>query len=402
MHPFPVSHCRRVLVFLLTWLTLSGCYGLSRVQAAAATPTAPTIIQLPTQRPSGDALNDVIWVTFYPAKTSVRPAPAIVLLHPIGEGQGDLSDRFMHHLAQQFADRGIGCALMTLPWHSQRLRPHIDNLFHYIGPNIDDVLQAFSQSSSDVSTVTTWLTQRSDVDPHRLGVVGISLGAIIAHLAMGQDPRLTAGVAMEGGGNLPELYHTSAEVILHGKPASKPLTAADFARLSAVDPANNAQGNRPRHVLMIEAARDLYIPPTDATFLWKALGRPPIQWLDTNHFAFLLTGDTLVNAAATYMNAIWDGKPEGSFAIPRVRAVTIKFGWLYEFSGFTTPDIQWQFLGFGARSDHLSLFDLNLGESGRGPFASFAVTATPYFDVGVAQTVRGRPIQPYISWHLVF
>lgn len=386
--------------FLL--VALCGLIGAAPCRAASSPTSAPVIVRLPSQKPSGNALNDTIWVTFYPAKAPGGPTPAIVLLHPIGEGQGDLSDRFMHRLAQQIADRGIAVALMTLPWHSQRLAPHTGNLYHYIGPNIDDVLQSMSQGSADVSTVATWLGQRPDVDAQRLGVMGISLGAIIAHLAMGQDARLKAGVAMEGGGNLPALYHTSAEVLLHGRPPGKPLTAADFARLSAVDPANYAQFNRPRHVLMIEAGRDLYVPPANATYLWKALGKPPIQWLDTNHFAFLLTGSSLADAATVYLNGIWSGKPDGTFAVPRVRAVTLKFGWLYEFSGYTTPAVQWQFLSFGTRPDHLSLFGLNLGESGRGPFASLAVTATPYIDVGVAQTVRGRPIQPYVSVHLVF
>lgn len=388
------------IVFFFAALVLCGLLNAAPVQAASA--PNPIIVQLPSQRPSGNAINDVIWVTFYPARNAAGPAPAVVLLHPIGEDQGDLSDRFMHKLAEQIADRGIGAALMTLPWHSQRRPPHTENLYHFIGPNIDDVLQAMSQSSSDVSTVTTWLSQRPDVDPHRLGVVGISLGAIVAHLAMGQDARLSAGVAMEGGGNLPALYHTSAEVILHGKPAAKPLTAANLARLSAVDPASYAQFNRPRHVLMIEAARDLYVPPADATYLWKALGRPPIQWLETNHFAFLLTGSSLANASAAYLNGIWSGKPEGTFPVPHVRTPVLKFGWLYELSGYTTPSLQWQLLAFGARRDHLSVANLNLGESGRGPFLGLAATVNPYIDVGIAQRVTGRPFQPYVSVHLVF
>ncbi len=387
----------RLLLAALAWGFLS-----SVVPCRAASTPAPIIVRLPSQKPSGNALNDTIWVTFYRGKSNVGPTPAVVMLHPIGEDQGDLSDKFMHRLAQQVADRGISCALMTLPWHSQRLAPHAANLYHFIGPNIDDVLQSFSQSSSDVGTVVTWLGGQPGVDAQRLGVVGISLGAIIAHLAMGQDARLKAGVAMEGGGNLPSLYHTSAEVILHGTPAAKPLTAADFARLSAVDPASYARFNRPRHVLMIEAGRDLYVPPADATYLWNALGKPPIQWLDTNHFAFLLTGSSLADTSAAYLKGIWSGRPDGTFAVPRVRAVTLKFGWLYEFSGYTTPALQWEFLTLGSRPDHLSLFNLNLGESGRGPFASVALTATPYIDVGVAQTVRGKPLQPYVSVHLVF
>lgn len=204
-------------MFVLWLIALFSIFGQGS-PAQAKGEIAPVIVQIPSKLPSGNPVNDKIWVEFYPASaTAVRPAPAIVLLHPIGQAADDALDKFMHHLAAHIASRGIGCAFMTLPYHLQRSPGGINSVANFVGPKVSDVVQAMSQSASDVSTVADWLSARPDVDAHRLGVVGISLGAIVAHLAMGQDARLNAGVAIEGGGNLPDLYRDSLEIRLHSE-----------------------------------------------------------------------------------------------------------------------------------------------------------------------------------------
>ena len=386
-----------LLLFLALCLACSG-------HGAAASPAPPPVtVLLPSKLPSGFAVNDQIHVTFYPAQNAASPrAPALVLLHPIGETEGGLLARFMDKLAAQMAAQGMGCALMSLPYHLGRTVGRTDSASHFIGPRVADVVQAFGQSASDVSTVADWLQTRPDTDPQRLGVMGISLGAVIAHLAMGQDPRLNAGVAVEGGGDLPSLYEGSAEVALYGHVLPELLTPEARARLSLVDPAHYAQLNQPRHVLMIEAARDLYVPPRNAEYLWNALGHPHIVWTDTNHFSFLLAGRSLSRTSAAYLQRVWAGRADDPAPLPHYFVPPIKAGWLLELNGNSAPMIALQAYSLASYHNHLSALHLDIGESGRGPYVGLATSLTPYIDAGMEHRFFGTSVQPYVSLHLVF
>jgi dienelactone hydrolase len=370
------------------------------VPAHAGASDGPTVFQIPSQMPSGDAVNDQIWFTYYRAVSASGPVPSVVILHPIGAATGDLSDRDMQRLAGSMAARGISCAVMELPYHEHRHTLGTDSVAHFIDPKRYDVVQALSQGASDVSTVAQWLGRQTGADPSRLGVVGFSLGGIVAHLAMGLDARLTAGVTINAGGDLPTLFRDSFEVKSHGHYTTP--TADEIEKLAAVDPVTYGKANRPRHVLMIQAARDVYVPPANARALWNALGRPPIIWTDTNHFAFLLAGDSLARVAVAYLDRVWSGHADDPAPLPHLSIPTLKIAYLYEFDGNSTPAVLDQFYSFAARSDHKSALHLDVGESGRGPVLALGATVNAYVDAGVLAQIHGRPVVPYVSLQLVF
>jgi dienelactone hydrolase len=378
-------------------LALTLCHPVS-CRAERAVAASPQEFSLPSPEPSGDAVNDQIWLTFYPARRlSDTPGPAVVLLHPLGADPAHLVTRFARSLAGQ----GIANAVMVLPYHTHRAHPGEQPVDAFASPDAERVAQAFSQSAADVSAVITWLSGQPSVDPRRIGVVGISLGAIITHLAMGQDDRLSAGVAILGGGNLAALRRDSLVLRLrHGTP-SAPLDADAAARLRLVDPLTYAGWNRPRRVLMIEAARDLLVPPRHARELWEALGRPPIRWVDTNHFGIGLAPRSVMRAAAVYLHSVWNPAAE-STELPRIRALTLKTGVLIGLESTVTPAIQWQAISFARRRDQMSLLHADLGWSGRGPFAGLATTLNQFVDLGIAHRLNGRSVRPYLSLHVVF
>ena len=102
---------------------------------------------------------------------------------------------------------------MTLPYHGKR-KGDVSTLGAYVGYDADKNADSFQQAASDVSTVLTWLQAQPGVDKNKVAVAGFSLGAIITHLAMGQDERISAGVAIVGSGDLPDLYKRSALIAL--------------------------------------------------------------------------------------------------------------------------------------------------------------------------------------------
>src|SRR5438067_5054764 len=114
---------------------------------------------------------------------------------------------------------------MALPYHMRRLPPGEKPGRRFVARDARKGVQAVGQSAADTSTVASWLREQPSVDPERIGTVGISLGAVVAHLAMGTDDRLGAGVALLGGGNLPRLRRRS--ILFNFPRPAPPLSASE-------------------------------------------------------------------------------------------------------------------------------------------------------------------------------
>jgi dienelactone hydrolase len=391
--------CVSSRIWLVSGLALA-LAGLDPVACLAgpAARVAPREITLPSEAPSGIAINDRIWLAFYRAQPeNGPPAPAVVMLAPLGDRRMTQMKRFARFLAA----RGIGCALVTLPYHARRYPPGDTAARHFLDPNARGAVQAMEQSVADVRTVVTWLGRQPGVDARRIGIIGVSLGAIVAHLAMGQDARLTAGVAILGAGDLGDLRRTSLTARLLGRSPTAEPDAETAARIRQVDPLQYADRNRPRRVLMIQAARDLAIPPRDAQALWEALGRPPIRWVDTNHFGLGLAVDAVMRISLAYLQSVWDGASRYDPDLPGLWAPTIKFGLLAGLDTLVAPALQWQALSFGRRN-HMALLHADLGLTGRGPFVGLAVTLNAFVDLGMGRRLAGSAVKPYLSLHVLF
>ena len=370
-------------------------------------PTAPAFCQvslppyqvrIPSERPSGNSRVDQIWLTFYPSRTS--NSPAVVVVHSLAEGRRSFLHRQLHRMAAYFAQRGIAAAVMELPYHMRRLPRGVSNLRLYTGSDAR-ALNAYDQAAADISTVAEWLRKAPGVDSAKIGIVGLSLGAILTHLAMGRDVSLSAGVAILGGGDLDRLRRESLLArLLHPNPP--PLTDEMRASLDRIDPLTFAHMNRPRRVLMIQASRDLFVPPSTATALREALGRPPIRWVDTNHFGLLFAGNDVARAAADYLFSVWAGETDNQAQIPSVRAATVKLGLLIGADFRPTPALLWESIKLGRRADHMSLFHLDIGLSGRGFFGGLGLTVNPSLDIGIGRFLGESGARPYASLHLVF
>ena len=374
-------------------------------------------LSLQTELPTGDAAVDTIQVDYYRAQ-STGMGPVVVVLPPIGSSA---RDPLMQRLARFAVSHGISAAVMTLPYHGPRWPRtegrHADAALHFLSGDPARASQAFAQSASDVTTVVSYLETRPETDKARIGVVGVSLGAIVAHLAMGRDDRLGVGVAMLGGGDLLDLslHSFSAQLLRLLHPAQRiprSLSVAQASRqLSRVDPLTYADQNRPRHVYMVAAARDAIIPPRDAEKLWRALGRPPIHWLDSNHFALRLAAQASFKASLEYFEAIWSAAtPEAKSAVgpPDFDVPTIKIGVIAQTRGTNslgiTPAVTYQLASAGTWSSHLSIAHLDVGLTGHGPFAGAALTLGSYADIGFASRLAGTVAapRPYVGLHITF
>jgi hypothetical protein len=218
---------------------------------------------------------------------------------------------------------------------------------------------------------------------------------------MGKDARISAGVAALGAGNFANNYKGSLANRFFIKPRITGYDAEDTAKLNRVDPLAFADQNQPRRVLMVQAARDAFLPPQYAQELWEALGKPPIQWLDVNHTGLSLGIGSLMKTAVAYLETAWGDEPTNLSNVPRVRVPTLKVGFMVGPDSKFTPALQWQFFSAGTRN-HLPLLHANAGMSGHGPFLGVGTAVNQFVDVGVARRLSGDKIRPYASFHIVY
>lgn len=365
--------------------------------ANAHSPTAPVKVLLASALPSGDARNDGITFTYYPADKAILAtgAPAVVMLPYLGATDAPEFHRFARYLAA----RGVASAVMTLPFHGARSVGDAP-VNHFVNAPIDTVVRTWNQASSDVSTVVTWLQAQPGVDRTRIAGAGISLGAIVLHLAMGRDARIGAGVTFLGGGDLPFIFEHSLLTKIYVRKRSRRLSPEEKTKLRTIDPLSYAGFNRPRRVLMVEGSRDLVVPPRSAQELWQALGRPPRVWIPTNHLALQFAQPQVRRASFEFLQAVWRG--ETPLRAPKLSVPTLKIGFLSGLDSNVTPALTLEPFTLGHGLHHLPLAEFNVGLTGRGLFVGVATPLSQFIDIGLARRLNGSKVRPYVSFHVGF
>ena len=379
------------------------CWGAGVARADAPAEPEPEVVQLPSTVTTGNPAVDTIRFEWYAPQhiAAGSRAPAIVALHSLG---GDIN--VPRGFARYFSQRGVGAAVVELPYHFHRALPGVSPASRFVGSDSEVVALSWKQSYADVSSVLTWLEARPDVDPNRLGANGVSLGAITIHGVMGQDPRIKAAVTFVGGGDFPYIYQNSTLLNLSlGR--RRRVGPEDIATLQPIDPLALAPNNRPRRVLMIQAARDLVIPPYASKELWNALGRPPIRWVDCGHFGLNLALPQAHRAAFAFLQSAWNdaeqnGEDTSRLRAPKIYIPTLKAGLLSGLDSNLTPAVTVQVASLGTRPDHLAWVHADVGFTGRGPYVGLAATITSFVDIGYGRRLGGRKFRPYIGTQVAF
>ena len=177
-----------------------------------------------------------------------------------------------------------------------------------VGPTWGEVVTGMI---ADGRRALDWLGAREEVDPRRLGIVGVSHGAIVGPCVMGADVRLAAGVFCMGGGDEGLLVARSRERtvrrfrrrLLRARGLRDPeaLLRAGPERPSPTDPLRYAPAVDPGRVLVVKTRWDLAVPPEAQDKLWEALGRPRRITLPLGHISFGLVYPMIARRAAAFL-----------------------------------------------------------------------------------------------------
>jgi len=212
--------------------------------------------------------NDKARAYYFEQKNKDRPAPILIILPPTG---GPI--QLVKYIAEGYAEEGF----TTLAFYRREQFFNPDKSLEY---NV----KLFRQTVIDVRRGLDFLETRPHLDMERVGIVGMSLGGIIASLATEADARIKATAIVVSAGNLPKVLATSqykrvrefrAGMIKKYQLADKD-ALVEFARpyLKHVDPITYADRIDPARLLMINGTFDNIIKIYAARDTWQAFGKP--------------------------------------------------------------------------------------------------------------------------------
>ena len=161
---------------------------------------------------------------------------------------------------------------------------------------LEQMIGRFVSTVIDIRRVVDWAQTQPDVDPERIALIGFSMGALVASVALANEPRLAAGVLVMGGADLHEILAVCDHEIEDAR--ERILKQLDWSleqfkralqeKLAGINPARLVGMADPSRVLIIEAAKDTCVPKSARDSLWHAFGRPErISYLYDHRTAFL-------------------------------------------------------------------------------------------------------------------
>jgi dienelactone hydrolase len=236
--------------------------------------------------PFGIAKNDRVAVRFY--RPSRRPPVwSLLVLHGIWRQDTEFEEK----LCRDLASNGVSSALLTLPFHWERAVADAPSGAYFLSPDPLWTSAAFRQAIVDARGVLGLLRGRGVP----VGILGFSLGGIIAHVLMGVE-QVDLGVSALAGGDTAGIVWES--MLTHAYRRGMEARGITLPRLSALwatgDPLRFAARLRPPRLRMVNARYDRLVPPRFTEALWEALGRPAIRWLPAGHITAFLFRRTIV------------------------------------------------------------------------------------------------------------
>ncbi|MGE5275297.1 MAG: alpha/beta hydrolase family protein [Verrucomicrobiota bacterium] len=192
--------------------------------------------------------------------------PAVIYLHGSGESRG----RFLLPAVWAAGRRAVGMTI-TLPSSSAGAAPG--------GSTPGELLardrRIFAADAVAVRRAVDLLARLPQVDPKRIGLVGWSLGARVAAVTAGAEPRIRATVLMSGGSLPVSAYVAQAPASLRSQVRSS---------LTEIDPLRWIARAHPGSVLLQDGRRDEIVPRAALVALADAAPRGSVvRWYPAGH-----------------------------------------------------------------------------------------------------------------------
>lgn len=189
---------------------------------------------------------------------------------------------------------------------------------------MDEMAHRIANMVIDIRRIVDWAETQPDIDRDRIGIVGFSLGAMVASVAVSNEPRLDAGILVMGSASPHDSFTTcgGAAGQMREMVSNRFKWTRDQYRnaikgpLAKVDPARFPGRVDPRNILIIEAGEDTCLPATARQQLWEVMGRPERIVYAYDHRATFyamsfLGGGSLQKEAFKFLKKVFGMTPGG-------------------------------------------------------------------------------------------
>ncbi len=211
--------------------------------------------------------------------------------------------------ALRFARADIETLLLVLPFHLRRCPEGSWSGECMISGDVVRTARAFQQTVAEVRGLVPMLRERTD----RVGIFGVSLGGIIAHLAMTVH-RFDFGVSMIAGGQAAGI--TWRGILTNYVRRDIHRAGINLALLDKLwapaSPTRIARHNRTKPILMMAGKFDQIVPSRYAAELWEALGRPAMRWYPCGHYSAAFFVESMLDHVCTFIHEACGGKSQAT------------------------------------------------------------------------------------------
>jgi dienelactone hydrolase len=225
-----------------------------------------------------------VYATYFrPKRTRTEPGPALVGIHGIWS---DRREQFWP-IAEAAARNGYAALLPSLPYHHERRTPFsLVSGQQFITRDIPATRANLRRAVVEARRGLDWLLDQPEVDRSRVAVAGVSLGGVIAAVALKVEPRFSAGILAVAAGDLAQnLLYSDIQVVKNlrfwlGIGA----LSYDQARegWAIADPAL-LPGAEEVPVLMLNATDDEIFRVSTVEALYHTFHRADIIWSTSKH-----------------------------------------------------------------------------------------------------------------------
>lgn len=255
------------------------------VETSAAPGRTDYLLTFPSAAKSPWPANDVVWAHLsVPDSAKGKRTPAVLILPVMAAPNVWIETQF----TDRFVRDGLITMWIEMPTQFHR-RPHpsMPSGQVFLARSTGQLSRNFRQSVSDARRALGVLAARPEVDAKRVGLFGISLGAIVAAVTWSVDLRPAAGVFVMGGGDFPGIALNGS---LSGPFARKMGLKPEELRAAwiGLDPLDYRAANAGKKALLINVNSDTVIPKANALSLKEAFPDSRQVWLPLGHYTAIV------------------------------------------------------------------------------------------------------------------